>query len=142
MYIKTIIYFISHGCEKQMKILENSIHFHYVVISALPKGPEPIPRGHAFHNLGRGLHEYYNHAFSLSSPAVNVEKISLIYNTCLTIWPYPWFKAWTSDHGTMNFTISVQEFMDIVAKHLVLSKMNMEVEKDFRRFNTFHCMVI
>lgn len=37
----------------------------------------------------------------------------------------------------MNFTISVQEFMDIVAKHLVLSKMNMEVEKDFRRFNTF-----
>lgn len=38
-------------------------------------GLNPLPNGHKFHKLRKGLHMHYNHAFSLIFPVVDVEKI-------------------------------------------------------------------
>lgn len=34
----------------QKKMVLNSTHLHYVVLFALPKGPEPLAQGHEFSN--------------------------------------------------------------------------------------------
>lgn len=41
------------------EIFEDLIHFHYIVILALPGTPD-------FNNFDRGLHEHHNHAFRFS----------------------------------------------------------------------------
>lgn len=53
----------------------NSTHLYYVVLFALPKGPEPLAQGHEFSNLGRRLYEQHNHAFNSSPSAVDVDNI-------------------------------------------------------------------
>lgn len=59
----------------EKKMVLNSTHLYYVVLFALPKGPEPLAQGHGFSNLGRRLYEQHNHAFNSSPSAVDVENI-------------------------------------------------------------------
>lgn len=56
------------------------IHFHYVVILASPKGPNPWPMRQTFNNFGGGLHEYQINAFSLYPTTGSGEEDFLRWN--------------------------------------------------------------
>lgn len=67
------VVFISEDCDSTKKNIMQSIHFRCVAILPYPRVLNPVQRGHDFYTLGRGLHEYLNHEFSLSHTCTTLE---------------------------------------------------------------------